>query len=162
MCIIGQENITGSVFYWYLSTDLLSFGIWIFTPYQKDQKIWGPPRLDFGQHVHCTSSQMSCRFLVKEEGPQPQCSIKQIFVKYVYFRNPISLKRKRFVFTITQLSTFSGARQALFLVTTFPATLKTRSLLLLATAVYLQYFCSKVGNYNDENGMIIAMTNWLW
>ena len=29
---------------------MLSFGIWIFTPYQKDKKNWGPPRLDFGQN----------------------------------------------------------------------------------------------------------------
>ena len=41
----------------------------------------------------------------------------------------------RHVFTMTQLSTFSGASEALFGVKTLPATEKTRSLLLLATGI---------------------------
>ena len=45
------------------------------------------------------------------------------------------LNRPRLDFTITQASTFSGARQALFWVTTLPAILNTRSLLLLATGM---------------------------
>ena len=47
----------------------------------------------------------------------------------------MSLKSEAFVFTMTQLSTFSGASEALFGVTTLPATEKTRSLLLLATGI---------------------------
>ena len=45
------------------------------------------------------------------------------------------LNRPRLDLTITQASTFSGARQALFWVTTLPAILNTRSLLLLATGM---------------------------
>ena len=37
-----------------------------------------------------------------------------VFVKYLYFLNAMSLKREAFVFTIMQLSTFSGASKALF------------------------------------------------
>ena len=48
-----------------------------------------------------------------------------IFVKYLYFLNPISLNRFMFNFTMEQFSTFSGASQTLFWVTVFPATLKT-------------------------------------
>ena len=58
-----------------------------------------------------------------------------IFVKYLYFLNPISLNRFMFNFTMEQFSTFSGASQTLFWVTVFPATLKTLSLLLLATGI---------------------------
>ena len=46
------------------------------------------------------------------------------------------LNRPRLALTI--LSTFSGARQAHFLVTTLPATLNTCSLLLLATMVWIR------------------------
>ena len=47
------------------------------------------------------------------------------------FQKPMSLNRHRLDLTITQA--FSGARQALFWVSMLPATLNTRSLLLLAT-----------------------------
>ena len=47
----------------------------------------------------------------------------------------MSLKSEAFVFTMTQVSTFSGANEALFGVITLPATEKTRSLLLLATGI---------------------------
>ena len=47
----------------------------------------------------------------------------------IYFdRKPMCLNRPRLDLAIKQASTFSGARQALFGVTTLPATLKTRSL----------------------------------
>ena len=48
-----------------------------------------------------------------------------IFVKYLFFLNPISLNRFMFNFIKAQFSTFSGASEALFWVTVFPATLKT-------------------------------------
>ena len=44
----------------------------------------------------------------------------------------MSLKSEAFVFTMTQVSTFSGANEALFGVITLPAAEKTHSLLLLA------------------------------
>ena len=47
----------------------------------------------------------------------------------------MSLKSEALVLTITQLSTFSGASEARFGVTTLPATEKTLSLLLLATGI---------------------------
>ena len=52
-----------------------------------------------------------------------------------FFLNPMSLKSEAVVFTMTQLSTYSGASEAIFGVTTLPATEKTRSLLLLATGI---------------------------
>ena len=61
-------------------------------------------------------------------------STKHLFVIYFY-RMPMFLNRPRLDLTITQASTFSGARQALFWVTTLPAILNTRSLLLLATGM---------------------------
>ena len=45
----------------------------------------------------------------------------------------MSVNRPKLDLTIKQASTFFGARQALFWVTTLPSTLNTRSLLLLAT-----------------------------
>ena len=47
----------------------------------------------------------------------------------------MSLKSEAFAFTMTQLSTFSGATEALFGVITLPSTEKTHSLLLLATGI---------------------------
>jgi hypothetical protein len=47
----------------------------------------------------------------------------------------MSLKSEALVLTITQISTFSGASEARFGVTTLPATEKTLSLLLLATGI---------------------------
>ena len=47
----------------------------------------------------------------------------------------MSLKSEAFVFTMTQVSTFSGANEALFGVIPLPATEKTCSLLLLATGI---------------------------
>ena len=57
----------------------------------------------------------------------PQNAKMLIFVKYLYFLNPISLNKFMFDCTMTQFST----SEALFWVTVFPATLKTLSLLLL-------------------------------
>ena len=61
----------------------------------------------------------------------PQNAKMLIFVKYLYFLNPISLNKFMFDCTMTQFST----SEALFWVTVFPATLKTLSLLLLATGI---------------------------
>ena len=60
---------------------------------------------------------------------------KLIFVKYLYFLNPITLNRFVFDITMRQISTFSRASETLFWVTVFPATPKTLSLLLLATGI---------------------------
>ena len=57
---------------------------------------------------------------------------KLIFVKYLYFLNPISLNRFVFDITMTQISTFSGASETLFWVTVFPATLKTRMVVVMS------------------------------
>ena len=58
-----------------------------------------------------------------------------IFVKYLYFLNPITLNRFVFDITMRQISTFSRASETLFWATVFPATPKTLSLLLLATGI---------------------------
>ena len=63
---------------------------------------------------------------------------------------PICLNRPRFDLTITQASTFSGARQALLCVTMLQATLKTRSLLLLATGMGKITFTKKARRGRDS------------
>ena len=86
--------------------------------------------------------------LVMQEGTN---QLTKYLLVIHFDRIPICLNRPRFDLTITQASTFSGARLALFCVTTLPATLKTRSLLLLATGMGKMTLIKKARRGRDSS-----------